>query len=104
MTADDVIAGARGKPVPFEFGGFTYLLRPLTRSEMLGVFEVKDGYATQAALLALAVCDESGVPVLSESDVPELPNAAIDAVAREILRRNGVDLDGGKADSSKTPA
>jgi hypothetical protein len=97
LTAQDVIDGATSVPTAFEFGGFGgYLLRPLTRAEVLAVFAWRDkegdrpgvGMEMQAKIIALALCDEKGRAVIGESRVAELPNAAIDALADEIARRN----------------
>lgn len=104
-----MIDGAKGKPVPFEFGGFTYLLRPVTRSEVLALTAWRDGEgdkpgagrAMQERIVSMAICDESGKPLLSEKQVVELPNAAIDAVADEVARRNWGPPEG-KADPAKT--
>lgn len=111
MTAQDVIDGAKFCPAPFEFGGFSYLLRPLTRAEVLAVFAWRDaegdrpgvGMEMQAKILALAVCDDAGKPLLAEGQVPLLPNAAIDALADEIARRNWGPPEG-KDPPSKTTA
>lgn len=104
MTADDVIKGAQGKPVPFEFYGFTYLLRPLTRAEILKLRDGSEsGIEIQSRIVALVVCDEAGKPLLAESQVALLPNAAIEALADEIAKRNWLSPEG-KADPVKTPA
>lgn len=105
MTAEDVIAGATGKPQPFEFLGFTYLLRPVTRLELRDLNAAREGGSgeqLQAKVVALAVCDESGKPLLTAEQVPQLPNAAIDALCDEIARRNWMPPEG-KGDSAKTP-
>lgn len=106
MTAEDVIAGAKGKPQPFECLGFTYHLRPITRLELRELNAARegvDGAALQAKVVALAVCDEAGKPLLTEEQVPLLPNAAIDALSDEIAKRNWMPPEG-KGDSAKTPA
>jgi hypothetical protein len=111
LTAADVIAGAKGKPAPFEFFGFTYLLRPLTRSEVVSLREWSAaeagkagfGEAMQTKIVALALCDESGKPLFEEPQVAGLPNAAINALADEIARRNWEPPEG-KADSVGTTA
>lgn len=105
MTAEDVIAGAMGKPVPFEYLGYTYHLRPITRLELRDLNagrENGDGALLQAKVVALAVCDEAGKPLLTVEQVPQLPNAAIDALCDEIARRNWMPPEG-KGDSAKTP-
>ena len=104
MTAADVIAGAKGKPSPFEFNGYTYLLRPLTKTEVNDMIARRTEPDSDARLLALVVCDEDGKPVLSEADVPNLPFVAIQALFKEILSRNGLGDDGGKAEPVTTPA
>lgn len=103
MTTEDVIRGAQGKPVPFEFGGYTYLLRPLTRVEVRSLRELADGVTVQERIISLAVCDESGKILLEPSQVPSLPNASINALADEIAKRNWEPA-GGKADSVETTA
>jgi hypothetical protein len=123
LTADDVIAGAKGKPQPFEYLGFTYLLRPVTRLEFRSFSSwraeqgERDGVGRelQEWIVGLAVCDESGVSILATFDkdqpgkppvatrVPELPTPAIDAIADEVAKRNWMPPEG-KGDSAKTPA
>jgi hypothetical protein len=110
MTAEDVLNGARGKPVPFEFYGFTYLLRPISRAELMAWHkwhgaqgERPDlGWESQAKIVALAVCDEGGKALLTEEQVASLPNAAIDAIADEVARRNWGASAAGKAEAPVT--
>lgn len=99
MTKADVLAGARGRPVPFEFDGFRCLLRPLSFGERQELFqwsrdhgeEPGSGLALQAKVVAMAVCDEAGNRLLDESDLVGFAVPIAEAVATEVARRNGVD-------------
>jgi hypothetical protein len=104
LTAADVIAGAKGKPAPFEYLDYTYLLRPLTQAEVNDLIARRQESGSDARLLALVICDGDGKPVLSEADVPNLPFVAIQALFKEILDRNGLGDAGGKAEPVTTPA
>ncbi|VTS03530.1 unnamed protein product [Gemmata massiliana] len=116
MTKDDVLKGARGKPVPFEFDGLTLLLRPLSFGERSELFawgrehaqEPGSGLALQARLVLFAVCDESGSPILEPADLNQFGVGLVDALAQEIARRNGIDGQGagepGKGPSPTTPS
>lgn len=103
MTAQDVIAGAKGKPVPFEFDGFSCLLRPLTYGERNELFawrernDPKLGEELPRWLLTRAVCDESGRPILAPGDLDGFDLRVVDAVANAVLLRAGIGGDSGKA-------
>lgn len=103
MTKAELLAAARGKPLPFEFSGFACFLLPLPWGEMKDVQgKHKEGDdATAEAMtfefVARAVCDESGARLLDPSDVPQLPLSTIRALSEEIARRSGVGADSGKA-------
>lgn len=109
MTKADVLAGLAAKPLPFSASdGFAVLLRPLRygdRSDvMLWVREHKDedgmGVTLQKKLAALSICDEAGGLVLSEAEIDGLDPLAIDAIAKEVARRSGLD---GKDEPGKMP-
>lgn len=99
MTKADVLAGARGKPVPFEFEGFRCLLRPLSFGERSDLFawsrEYGDkpgsGLELQGKVVLLAVSDEQGVPLLAEPDLRDIDGRIMEAITAEVARRNGVD-------------
>lgn len=99
MTKADVLAGARGKPVPFEFEGFGCLLRPLTFGERQELFEWSrehgtepgSGLTLQAKVVALAVCDAGGNKLLEEADLIGFAVPIAEAIATEVARRNGVE-------------
>ncbi|AMV30055.1 hypothetical protein VT84_37020 [Gemmata sp. SH-PL17] len=116
MTKDDVLRAARGKPVPFEFDGFTCLLRPLSYGERQELFawgrehaqEQGSGLALQGRLVLMALCDETGVALLEPTDLNQFGGPLVDAIALEITRRNGLDGQGsgepGKGQSPTTPS
>ena len=116
MTRDDVLRGARGKPVPFEFDGFTCLLRPLSYGERQELFawsrdrgqEPGSGLALQGRLVLMAVCDENGATLLEPGDLNQFGGPLVDALALEVARRNALDGQGagepGKGQSPTTPS
>lgn len=99
MTKADVLAGARGKPVPFESDGFKCLLRPLSFGERQDLFawlqshrdEPGSALVLQAKLIVSGVCDEAGLPLLEPADVRDFGGPLADELAKEIGRRNGLD-------------
>lgn len=99
MTKSDVIAGARGKPVLFEFEGFRCLLRPLSFGERSDLFawsrahgeEPGSGLELQTKVALLGVCDEKGAPLLEAADLREFDGRVVEAISSEVARRNGVD-------------
>lgn len=99
MTKADVLAGAKGKPVPFEFEGFKCLLRPLSFGERSDLFawsrehgeEPGSGLVLQGKVVLLAVSDENGSPLLDEPDLREIDGRIMEAISTEVARRNGVD-------------
>lgn len=106
MRKEDVIAGLRGKPVPFEVDGFAVHLRPLTAADRAALFgwyrERKDDPTAplhlMTKLIAAAVVDpHTGEQLLTEADAAALPGAAHEAIAEEVARRNGLGGDRGKA-------
>jgi hypothetical protein len=106
MTKHDLLAAARGKPVPFEFAGFACFLLPVPWGEMKQ-FQLrhKEGDAETAEavtfeLIAAAVCDEGGNRLLEAADCPKLPLSTINALTNEIARRSGVAK--GNAESPTT--
>lgn len=114
MTKADLLAGARGRPVPFELDGFSCLLRPLTFGDRQALFdyirergeEPGSGVGLQAKIVTLAVCDEQGQPLLTEADLAGFAVPIAEAIATEVARRNGIDGKGagapGKAASPTT--
>lgn len=99
MTKDDVLKGARGRPVPFEFDGCTVLLMPLQVRDRLELFEyVREhgqepgsGIELQRRLVLKAVSDESGRPLLEPGDLDGFALPTFEAIAAEVSRRNGTD-------------
>lgn len=105
MRKDDLLAGVKGGPVPFDVNGFAVYLRPLTSADRLGLFvwhrenKKRDGAGNelQHKLIALAVVDpDNGGSLLTEADAALLPALAVDAISEEVARRNGI---GGKDDA-----
>ena len=108
MTKADVLAGCRGKPVPFEYDGFKCLLRPLSRLEQAVLFawfkEQKEtvgaGLELQAKFILMAVCDEAGTTLLDPADLDQFSAGLVAVLADEIASRNGM----GKTDAGKGPS
>lgn len=98
MTTSDLIAALVGRPVGFTVGGVEVLLRPLTYADRAALIAwnkgrgdgADTGQELQRKLVALAVCDESGRPLLGEEDVGALPARVVDAISAEVVRRNGL--------------
>ncbi len=101
MTAEDVKLAARGKPSPFEHGEFRCLLRPMTFAERGVVFDWrttgKTGAELQAWLVVTFVCDESGKPLLQQSDLVDFDVLIVEAIAEAVMTRAGLTGDAGKA-------
>lgn len=99
MTKADVLAGIAAVAVPFKLeNGAEVLLRPLRFGDRLELgkwwesakSDPAAGAELQRRLLMLSVCDSSGSPVLSETDVSLLDAKAVDAISEEISKRNGL--------------
>ena len=111
MTADDVIKAASGKPREFLLDGVRFFLRPLKVKERRELFAWSEaeggkpgsGEELQARLITLAVCDPKGASILSRDHLNEMDAPIVDALAKEIARRNGLSAEG-KAEPGKTPA
>lgn len=109
MTKADVIAGVNGSPVPSEARPGV-LLRPLRYGDRAALMAWQKehggqpgaGEVLQRKLVALTVSDPAGVLLLAESDVDELGAVAVDELAGEAARRNG--LAGGKASATENPS
>jgi len=99
VTKTDVLNGAKGKPVPFEFEGFTCLLRPLLWPERHALIEyVRDhgsepgsGLELQTRFVLAGVSDADGKPLLERDDIEAFSVTIADAVAKEVAKRNGLD-------------
>lgn len=113
MTKQDVLNGARGKPVPFTGpDGFACLLRPLKwgeRKELLEWLrehgeEPGSAMLLQEKFIVAAVCDESGAPILTAEDLNGFDGPTADAVANEVAKRNGLDGKAGEPGKSPSPA
>jgi hypothetical protein len=99
VNKQDVLKGARGKPVPFEADGFRCFLRPLTWGERRELFEwgrengekPGSGLELQERMILAALCDEGGKPLLEAADLKEFDGPLMDALAKEITRRNALD-------------
>lgn len=99
MTRDDVIAGLKRQPVPFEAGGLALWLRPWTAEQRSAFIvwrrENKGLDKLDAKLFVLSVCDAAGS--LLFADTPEdvaavnrdLDGAALDAVGTRVMVLNG---------------
>lgn len=126
MTKADLLAGLAAKPRPFTVfadtpAAFEVNLRPLKYGDRSAVLEFhranKDrpgaAYELQVKLVAQALCDPGGNLLLSEAEVNSLDPTAVDAVAKEVAVRSGInerdrppagpDPDPGKADPAATP-
>lgn len=103
MTKEDVIAGLRRQPVPFEAGGLPLLLKPwtaATRTEF-AVWR-KDHPGPEglfSKLAALSLCDPAGVLLFTDpADLDGLDGLALEQIARRVLELNGLGGDdSGKA-------
>lgn len=99
MTKADVLAGAKGRPLPFEFDGFTFLLRPLNVADRLELFEYLrehgkepgSGIEVQRRIVLKAVCDEAGNLLLESADLEGFGLPTFEAIADEASRRSGTD-------------
>jgi hypothetical protein len=112
MTKAELLAAARGKPLPFEFAGFTCHLLPIAWGELKSLRANHErGNAEKAEaftyeVIARAVCNETGEILLTAADCEQFPLATLDALFNEIARRSGVSkaAEPGKAESPATPS
>lgn len=96
MTKEDVLAGLRRQPVPFEAGGLRLLLKPwtaATRTEFAVWRAANPGpEGLMSKLFALSVCDEAGSLLFSGANPAELES--LDGLTLELVGNRVVELNG----------
>lgn len=99
MTKADVLAGIAAVPVPFELkNGARVLLRPIRFGDRLELAKWWDSAKGEPAagaellrrLVVLSLSDASGNQLLTAEDVSILDAGAVDAIAEEVSKRNGI--------------
>lgn len=93
------LSGLKGKPSPFKLAdGTEVYLRPITFDERNQLFAWLDenkeaankGMELERRLVALALCDESGLMLCSCDEVGALDPDKVDALAIEVGARCGI--------------
>lgn len=103
MTREDVLAGLKREPVPFEVAGLSLCLKPFsarTRAEFSVWRKANPGPVGLAAkLVALSVCDPAGVLLFADGDLSaldDLDGAALEDIANRVIDLNGMGEGSGK--------
>lgn len=104
MNRESLLAALTAKPVPFEAGGLSCFLRPLTPGDLLDAqrwakdrADKGDGYKF---FLVRSICDEAGNRVLTDDDaeaVAGFPGGIVNAAMDRVFEISGMGGDEKKA-------